>query len=106
MNRDLDAEIVEKIYNWKPARLGVDYNGENACEVLTQDGQLVSCFTYPPVGIVHRGFHAPQYSADKLLAIELCAHVGFEMKLSEVVTKSAEEISTLAFDYWKSKQPE
>lgn len=67
-DRDLDAEIAEKAYGWKPAPCPADGNGENAGEVLTPDGQPFKTngehWCYPPLGRVHRAYHCPEYSRD------------------------------------------
>lgn len=67
-DRDLDGEIAERAYGWKPAPCPADANGENAGEVLTPDGQPFKVngdhFSYPPLGKVHRAFHTPEYTRD------------------------------------------
>jgi len=64
-DRDLDGEIAEKAYGWLPVKLGPDAAGENACEVLTQNGKLAGGgFAYPPKGMVHRAYHCPEYTRD------------------------------------------
>jgi hypothetical protein len=68
-DRELDGEIAEKAYGWKPAPCPPDANGENAGEVLTPDGQMFrqpngDHWVYPPVGKVHRAFHVPHYTRD------------------------------------------
>lgn len=65
-DRDLDGEIAEKVYGWKPHRIPPDCNGENACDVLTPDGKPIYAdgrpWVYPPKGAVHRAYHCPQYT--------------------------------------------
>ena len=65
-DRDVDAEIAELAYGWKPHAIPPDVNGENACEVLTPDGGPYMIdgrhFCYPPKGKVHRAYHCEQYT--------------------------------------------
>jgi len=67
-DRELDAEIAEHAYGWKPHRIPADYDGENACDVLTPDGGPFMCdgrpWVYPPKGKVHRAYHCAQYTRD------------------------------------------
>lgn len=63
-DRDLDADIAEHVYGWKPTPVGPDCNGENACEVLTENGEPFPKFEYPPRGKIHRAFHVPAYTRD------------------------------------------
>lgn len=68
-DRDLDAEIAEKVYGWKPGPLPPDANGENAGEVLTPNGLPFrrsdgNHWVYPPVGKVHRAYHCEEYTRD------------------------------------------
>jgi hypothetical protein len=67
-DRELDAEIAEKAYGWKPAPCPPDANGENAGEVLTPDGEPFKAngehWRYPPLGKVHRAYHCPEYTRD------------------------------------------
>jgi hypothetical protein len=66
-DRELDAEIAEKAYGWKPAPCPPDAKGENAGEVLTPDGQPFrqsngDHWRYPPLGRVHRAYHCEEYT--------------------------------------------
>ncbi|HEY8593283.1 MAG TPA: hypothetical protein VIL42_10540 [Sphingomicrobium sp.] len=67
-DRDLDAEIAERAYGWRPAPCPADGKGENAGEVLTPDGQPFKVngehWRYPPLGKVHRAYHCPEYTRD------------------------------------------
>lgn len=70
-DRDLDGEIAEKAYGWKPGPLPADAKGENAGTVLTPDGQPFrqpngDHWVYPPLGPVHRAFHCEKYTRDCL----------------------------------------
>lgn len=63
-DRALDAEIAEVAYGWKRTLIGPDYDGENACEILTQDGQLIKGFAYPPRGKIPVWYHVPEHTRD------------------------------------------
>lgn len=54
---DLDCAIHITLFGWKLARIGPDYDGENACEVYTETGFPVEGFAYPPKGKLHQYFH-------------------------------------------------
>jgi hypothetical protein len=63
-DRDLDAEIAEVVYGWKRALVGPDCDGQNASEILTEDGKLIKGFAYPPRGKIPLYYHVPQYTRD------------------------------------------
>lgn len=67
-DREVDAEIQEKAFGWKPHRIPPDAFGENACDVLTPNGGPMNVdgrpFVYPPKGVVHRGYHCPAWTRD------------------------------------------
>lgn len=67
-DRELDGEIAERVYGWKPAPCPPDAKGENAGEVLTPDGEPFKVngehYRYPPLGPVHRAFHCPEFTRD------------------------------------------
>jgi hypothetical protein len=63
-DRELDAEIAEKVHGWKLTTVGPDYDGQNACEILTENGELVKGFAYPPRGKLPRYYHVPEYTRD------------------------------------------
>lgn len=67
-DRELDAEITIALYGWKPCRIPADYDGENACDVLTPDGEPFKVdgrnWSYPPKGKVHRAYHCPAWTRD------------------------------------------
>jgi len=63
-DRELDADIAQQVYGWRLARIGSDYDGQNACEILTPDGRLYPGFAYPPRGVIHRAYHVPDYTRD------------------------------------------
>lgn len=72
-DRDVDADIAEQALGWKPAKIGPDARGKNACEVLTPDGKPYgNGFTYPPRGFIHRAYHVPQFTRDPLEALRFC----------------------------------
>lgn len=97
MNRDLDAEIVEKIFGWQTKMTGPDYDGLNNSEVLVPPTGFRG--TYPNRGPVHRGYHAPRYSENLELAISLAKHVKLEMGISQITT--AEALAQASLDFWK-----
>ncbi|WCT73968.1 hypothetical protein PQ455_01665 [Sphingomonas naphthae] len=69
-DRDLDADIAEQALGWRYATLGRDFNGDNACQILTPYGRLYgNGFTYPPKGKLHRAYHVPQFTRDPLEAL-------------------------------------
>ena len=63
-DRELDAEIAEHAYGWKRAKVGPDYDGQNACEILTESGELLKGFAYPPRGFLPLYYHVPKYTRD------------------------------------------
>jgi hypothetical protein len=68
-DRELDADIAEHAYGWKPAPCPADANGENGSDVLTPDGLPFKRpdgqhWCYPPVGAIHRAYHCPEYTRD------------------------------------------
>ncbi|WP_420140127.1 hypothetical protein [Sphingomonas sp.] len=63
-DRDVDAAVSEQVYGWKPVRIGPDYDGNNACEVLTATGCLYDGFAYPPRGAIPRYYHCEHYTRD------------------------------------------
>jgi len=68
-DRELDAEIAETAYGWKPVHVPADAKGENAGEVLTPDGLPFRTpdgghWVYPPLGKVHRAYHCEEYTRD------------------------------------------
>lgn len=102
MNRDLDAEIVEKIFNWQPIPVSGDYNGENCCEILYPPGPRPGqdfYSTLPLVGTIHRGWAAPKYSDDLKLAIQLAKRVSLPILLIEMPLEP-EVLSQMALDHF------
>lgn len=63
-DRELDADIAEHVYGWKLAHVGPDYDGNNACDILTPDGRLIEGFAYPHRGAIHRAYHCEKYTRD------------------------------------------
>lgn len=63
-DREVDAEIAEHVYGWRPYRVGPDYYGENDCEVLTPGGNPIAGFSYPTKGALPRWYHVDQYTRD------------------------------------------
>ena len=106
MNRDLDAEIVEKIFNWKPFQVGPDADGENACEILTEDGKLPDGYQLPGKGLLGRGFMAPRFSIDWIEALKLAKHIKMPLDVSEIDFNDwqfPEKLSRRCLDFWKNK---
>lgn len=102
-NRDLDAEIVETIFGWKPIHVGKDAFGENSCEILFYPDREATQEYYnwlPRVGKIHKGFFAPRYSGDLKEAIGLCKHVNLPLSVQEMST-DPETLAKGALDYWK-----
>lgn len=104
MNRDLDALIAEKIYGWKIVRLGPDASGKNACDILTEHGKLYEGYSYPP-GVLHKGYQTPRYSSDLRTALEVAQKVGLNMRISEILEKTPEQIAEAAYKYWEKNNP-
>lgn len=65
-DRGVDGLVAELIYGWKPARVGPDYDGNHAGDVLTPNGKLYDGFSYPPRGKIHRAYHCDLYTRDCL----------------------------------------
>lgn len=106
MNRNLDAEIVERIFGWILIPVSSDYYGENACEILYPPNQKPTQDFYntlPRVGKVHKGYHAPGYSGDLRKAIELCKHVKLELSVIDMPT-NPEVLAKYALDWWDKTQ--
>lgn len=106
MNRDLDAEIVEKVYGWKLTRVGPDANGENTCEILCAGGRLPTGWVPPALGHLHRGILAPPYSSNREVAIKLAVHVGMKMDISEIDFTDytfAEKLARRALEHFETR---
>lgn len=104
MNRDLDAEIVEKIFNWREIRVSEDINGENGCKILFYPDKEDTQEYYsllPNVGKIHRSFFAPQYSGDLGLSIELAKHVKLPMTCIADLPDDPEILAKQCLDYWQ-----
>lgn len=63
-DRELDIALIDfaceqfvKRRGWTLAKLGGDYDGENACDLYTHNGLLIPNFDYPRKGKVHPFFH-------------------------------------------------
>lgn len=104
MSRDLDAEIAETIYGWKPVRIGKDYNGENDCEVLAAGGILPKGFHFPNIGNIHRGYLAPQYSGVLDSALHLAIKIIPEISIGELGL-NPENIAKKCLEVWKLNNP-
>lgn len=63
-DRNLDAEIVEKIYGWELCEIPPDCDGRNRCQILTPGGVLPSNISLPPKGKLHKGYMAANFSND------------------------------------------
>ena len=102
-NRDLDAEIVETIFDWEPIYVGKDAFGKNSCEVLFDPNKEATQEYYnwlPRVGKIYKGFFAPRYSSDLKEAIKLCKYVNLPLTVLEMST-DPESLAKGALDYWK-----
>lgn len=109
-NRDLDAEIAEKIYQWKSSYVGKDANGENACEVLFPPGKENDQDYYnmlPNIGKPHKGFFVPAFSSDLNESIKLAVKVGMRMDIAEIDFKDwqfPEKLAKKSLDFWESSK--
>lgn len=101
MNRNLDADVVELIYNWQYVRTGKDYDGENDSEILAPNGKIPEHFSMPPKGKIHKGFLAPTYSSDLRTAIDLAKKVKLPIYLYDV-PDDAEKLTRMCLDHFKA----
>jgi hypothetical protein len=104
MNRNLDAEVVKTIFKWRYIPVSGDYHGEYKCEILfPPDEEPDQDFynTLPRVGKVHEGWHAPMYSDNLLLSIQLAKHVKLPGLISEMST-NPEDIVRSCLVWWIS----
>lgn len=109
MNRDLDARIVKEIFNWRYIKVGPDYHGNNACEVLFDPNIKPTQDYYdglPKSGKPHEGFFAPAYSGDLKQALQLAIHVKLPIPICDL-SLDPENIATMALIYFHkpNKQP-
>jgi hypothetical protein len=105
MNRDLDAEIVKTIFNWRYITVSSDANGDNKCRILyPPDREPDQDFynTLPRVGTLHEGWNAPTYSRDFKLAFNLGKYVGLPMMLCDI-PENPEELAKQCLTWWKYK---
>lgn len=58
-SRELDAEIHVRVHGWKLAPVPKDYDGLNAGETYTPDGNQITGFAYPPKGKIGLYYHVP-----------------------------------------------
>jgi hypothetical protein len=105
MNRDLDAEICEKIFKWRLIPVGPDANGGNATEILftpdrepTQDDYN----TLPRKGKPHKGINCPLYSGNLLIAIQLAKFVDLPCAIKHMPT-NPEILAEKCLRYWEDK---
>ncbi len=77
--RDLDAMIVKDVFGWKETDIPPDAHGQNACVVLTDTGKLPDRYQLPPLGKLHYGFFAPEYSSNWDHALSLASYTMLEM---------------------------
>lgn len=104
MNRDLDAEIVERIFKWRYIQVGKDANGQNACEILftPEREPTQEDYNYLPLkGKIHKGINAPNYCGDLKTAIVLAKHVNLPMELKDMPL-DAEKLAKRSLEYWTS----
>jgi hypothetical protein len=108
-NRELDAEIAEKIYDWRLIPVGKDAAGENACEILFPPGREATQDDYnmlPRVGKLHRGFLAPRFSSEISEAIELAVKVEMKMDVSEIDFldwQFPEKLAKRCLEFWEKQ---
>lgn len=103
-NRDLDAEIVKEIFDWRYIPVSADYNGENKCHILfpkdiEPDQEFYNWL--PRIGKIHEGWYAPRFSDDLKIALSLVRQVALPVMAHEL-PEEAEEIAKLCLNYWKS----
>lgn len=107
INRDLDAAIAEEVFGWKLVQIGKDANGENACEILAENGELSPDYRPPNIGNLHRGFLTPQFSSNREDAIKAAVKAGLKMDISGIDFKDwqfPEKLSQRVLDFWREKQ--
>ncbi len=111
-NRDLDAEIAEKIFGWRLQPVGKDAKGENACEVLFPPGTENNQNYYnmlPNIGKIHKGFLTPTFSSNLNESLKLAVKVGLKMDISEINFNDwqfAEKLAIKGLEFWKGQQNE
>jgi hypothetical protein len=102
MNRDLDAEISEKIYKWVYVKIGPDVGGNNAGEVLFFKKELTSAAKsiLPPKGPVHKSYFTDRYSRVLDHAQDLARHVKLPI-IERDWPEDPEELSKLCLKFWE-----
>jgi hypothetical protein len=103
MNRDLDATIAEEIFGWRLADIPPDYDGKNAGQALTPDGQLPDGHELPRKGAVGRAYFCPSYCTYLDQALSLARHVKLPVPACELPS-NAEGIARLCLDHWRSRK--
>jgi len=100
-NRDLDGKIAKDIFNWVYIKIGKDYNGKNACEILWKFDKIEQevCNTLPFSGIIHETFLTPSYSSDLYIALSLAKQVGLDIEVKDLPL-DAEKIAELSYNYF------
>ena len=102
MNRDLDAEILERIFGWILIPVSADANGENACEVLFYPDIKPTQEYYnrlPLKGKPHKAFFGPNYSSDLKTALKLAKRVNLPLTVEEI-SLDPETIAKGCLDYY------
>lgn len=77
--REIDAEIAEKIFGFTRHWTGPDANGENNSEVLVRPGFNNSSYTFSPLGRVAFDCFVPHYStsiSDAFAVVEKMSKTG------------------------------
>jgi len=65
-DRELDADVAEQMYGWAPFAVGPDFEGSNACWVLTPGGMKLEGYAYPPRGLLPRYYHVDRFTRDTI----------------------------------------
>lgn len=103
MDRNLDAEIAEKVYGWVEIPVGKDANGEGQSSILFHPDRKPTQEDYnqlPRVGKVGRPWFCPCYTRDWEVAIKFAQEFGYDF--SKLKPCNPEGIARGAFEFWKA----
>lgn len=102
MDRNLDAEIAEKVYGWVEIPVGKDANGEGESVILFRPDRKPTQDDYnqlPRVGKIGRPWFCPMYTSDYGLAIKFAQE--FDYNFSKLKPCTPETIARGAHEHWK-----
>lgn len=102
MNRELDAEICEKVFGWTSVSTGLDYEGKNDSMILAPNGIIPEDVRLPVLGAIHKAYLCPPYSSRLDIVMDLCKHVGLVTPVSELPSEP-EAIAKMCLEHYLNK---